>query len=977
MKKKNLLSLGALALSLGLVVSGCSTPGQKGDTGETGPQGPQGEPGTPGADGKSFADIIVLNDSTDTGFHISQDVYAVEVGSNESVTFTFYADEGYDFDLIYDLVINGVEQEVIYAVTGEDGKSVATLTVENAKIGNSLQVSNASFATVDTYGEVLIYDYYDGLAAADSQLALRDATKLAQQARGDWFDETVLAETKEQVTELKEAVADFDEDLTVEERVAELDKLVAAAEEAIKGVYDEVITEAKGAAKEALANAFNGVKSTYKDEYKDEDLKAQIDAGNAAIDGATTLAGLTAVWSEKAVNNNKGTYNKLCSDKSAAFQIIKDALATIPTDALDQETLEGLEEWGVEVSSLPKTIAENYYAQISAATSFELNKDGDSVLAVEGATAIKNSYTGLFDKLYENIKNAYLAEVDASKVLATTEQKTVAKSAISNAAENWDAVEHTTLKEYFETESVGPTSLVEALEEAFENLGNAQFDEERVVNAKASAIAKFEEIVNKINEDAGYVAAVGYTVKNGVTTPTTKEYALTADIKVDNPFFTKTTVGETVTYTAKDPGTLVKVEESATLELKDYSVTNWLEALKKDTPTNGVLGVKDWEAKHLDDFDAIYGEAKTLYTDALKAAAVPTVSLTYITSASIREQFDEAIKNKDFAGILEVAQNTSTSREILTTLDGAVAAHVTKVSNFDKGYDEYFSDKDSIYKDDFDALVKEVISGTKGQTEVTNFIAETNLDAEYQKDVVAYLEDAKVILNEAYQNKIIGGTVEDYRKVLAVKEAFDGFVGHYVVQDADGNWTTSDTAGVDFRCTTLTSVDHWLSDALTSIGSSTVEVTNGLTLGVVAGSDSEWENAADFKVSGSNGNYKATGTAVKLSETQATHWGANGHVVMIDITTSAATSKVRTAYLSSADADFPTNPSDYKTNGGYKELSINGTLELAVGIGELTYADGSTIDYTDTPYLCVLELDTTGKVIGRIVIDLTGVELPA
>ena len=673
--------------------------------------------------------------------------------------------------------------------------------------------------------------------------------------------------------------------------------------------------------------------------------------------------------------------NKLYEQKSAAFQIIEDALATIPTDALDQETLEGLEEWGVEVSSLPKTIAENYYAQISAATSFELNEDGDSVLAVEGATAIKNSYTGLFDKLYENIKNAYLAEVDASKVLATTEQKTVAKSAISNAAENWDAVEHTTLKEYFETESDGETSLVEALEEAFENLGNAQFDEERVVNAKASAIAKFEEIVNKINEDAGYVAAVGYTVKNGVTTPTTKEYALTTDIKVDNPFFTKTTVGETVTYTAKDPGTLGDVEESATLELKDYSVTNWLEALKKDRPASGVLGVKDWENAHIDDFDAIYGAAKTLYTGALKNAAVPTgISLTYITSDSIGEQFDESIKDKDFAGILEVAQNTSTSREILTTLDGAVAAHVTKVSNFDNGYDGYFLGEDSIYKDDFDALVKEVISGTKGQTEVTNFIAETNLDAEYQKDVTAYLEDAKIVLNETYQNAISGDlTVDEFRTLRAVKNAFDGFVGHYVVQGSEGLWTTSDTAGVDYRCLTLTSVDHWLKDSLKSIEDKAVSVSNNLTLGVVEGSDPEWENAADFEVSGSNGNYKATGTAVELSEEQAASWGASGHVVMINITTSAATAKVRTAYLSSADADFPTNPSDYKTNSGYKEFDIatDSALELAVGIGELKYSDDSTIDYTNTPYLCILELDTEGKVIGRIVIDLTGVELPA
>ena len=637
-----------------------------------------------------------------------------------------------------------------------------------------------------------------------------------------------------------------------------------------------------------------------------------------------------------------------------------------------------MEAWGVTVDAIPSKIAEKYYADISAATSFEIDEDGQPTLAVQGAQEIKDSLSNLYTELYNAIKNSYLAEIDASKVLATDDQKTVARSVISNAAEDWKFNnEEAELAKYYGTQD---GTLIKALEDAFASLKNAQFNNERVVNAKSSAIAKFEEIVNEINKDTGYVAAVSYKVANTVVTPTTKEYTLTSESKIDNPFFTKTVTGENTSYAVVKPGSITNVEEDGELELTDYNVSTWLEALKNDTPTNGVLGVKDWEAKHLDDFDAIYEAAKTKYTEALKNAAVPTsVNLTYITSASIGEQFDEAIKDKDFAGILEVAQNTSTSREILTTLDGAVAKHVEAVDNFDKGYATYFEGEDSIYKNDFDALVKDVISGNKGQAEVTNFVNEDNLDAEYQKDVVAYLEDAKVILNEAYQNKITGLTVEQYREVLAVKEAFDGFVGHYVVLGADGNWTTSDTAGVDFRCTTLTSVDHWLSDALESINSSTVTVTNGLTLGVVAGSDPDWKNADDFEVAGSNGNYKATGTAVELSEVQAASWGANGHVVMIDITTSADASKVRTAYLSSADADFPTNPSDYKTNSGYKEksLSKDGALELAVGIGELIYTDGSTIDYTDTPYLCILELDTSGKVIGRIVIDLTGVELPA
>ena len=51
MKKKNLLTLGALCLSLGLVVSSCNNTPEKGDPGEP---GVDGQPGKDGVDGKTF-----------------------------------------------------------------------------------------------------------------------------------------------------------------------------------------------------------------------------------------------------------------------------------------------------------------------------------------------------------------------------------------------------------------------------------------------------------------------------------------------------------------------------------------------------------------------------------------------------------------------------------------------------------------------------------------------------------------------------------------------------------------------------------------------------------------------------------------------------------------------------------------------------------------------------------------------------------
>ena len=49
MKKKNLLTLGALCLSLGLVVSSCNNTPEKGDPGEP---GVDGQPGKDGVDGR-------------------------------------------------------------------------------------------------------------------------------------------------------------------------------------------------------------------------------------------------------------------------------------------------------------------------------------------------------------------------------------------------------------------------------------------------------------------------------------------------------------------------------------------------------------------------------------------------------------------------------------------------------------------------------------------------------------------------------------------------------------------------------------------------------------------------------------------------------------------------------------------------------------------------------------------------------------
>ena len=130
MKKKNLLALSALVLSLGLTVSSCAgaqgekgDTGDKGDTGETGPQGPQGEPGQ---DGKTYIDVIVLPVAGGT---ITQDKFAVTEGANETVTFTF-TPENEANNLVLDFTVNNtVVADVI--TPAEDGSLKFTLTVDD------------------------------------------------------------------------------------------------------------------------------------------------------------------------------------------------------------------------------------------------------------------------------------------------------------------------------------------------------------------------------------------------------------------------------------------------------------------------------------------------------------------------------------------------------------------------------------------------------------------------------------------------------------------------------------------------------------------------------------------------------------------------------------------------------------------------------------------------------------------------------
>ena len=100
MKKKNLLTLGALCLSL------------------------EGEPGVPGTNGKTYKDVIVIHDNNLKNGDVTQSVFFVTEGAHDSVTFTFTPTNPED-NVVVNFEING-------QVVEDLDPSATSYTIEDA-----------------------------------------------------------------------------------------------------------------------------------------------------------------------------------------------------------------------------------------------------------------------------------------------------------------------------------------------------------------------------------------------------------------------------------------------------------------------------------------------------------------------------------------------------------------------------------------------------------------------------------------------------------------------------------------------------------------------------------------------------------------------------------------------------------------------------------------------------------------------------
>lgn len=809
MKKKNLLSLGALTLSLGLVVSGCSTPGQKGETGETGPQGPQGEPGTPGADGKTYADVIVLNDAVEEGYHVTQDVFAVEVGSDESVTFTFTAEEGRPFDVIT-VVINETEYGPIFASTAEDGTTTATLELTNEQVGNSAQLRRATFATAATYGEDLIDAYHDSIVEKDPQIGHKhDATAEERVELSRDYEEAIelFAEGYSKAKAgLTTELDKLEDDATVQDKIACADKYLETAKKTLDDAYTAAVTAAKATAKEALDDLAATVTST---NYKEEDKTAQLTAAKGAVDAATTIAEIVKLVNETEVENKleKGTYNKLYSNKSAAFALIDEAIAEVnDEETINEDVVSELEAWGVTVDAIPSKIAEKYYADISAATSFEIDEDGQPELAVKGAKEIRDSLANLYTELYNAIKNSYLAEIDASKVLATDDQKTVARSVISNASEDWKYNhKDAELADYYGT--TGDTLII-ALEEALAGLGNGQFDSERMVNASQEALADLEKLMQaELDSDADYKLACDATLVTGSETNYKLKNAQIglADYQVDNPLWEETaTEGE---YTSKNVTVGVnQLPASVKVYFEDLKDEDGALDVSGIGGTYGVLKVQAKFDQVKGNFALIHQEANELYEAAQRTALGTKLTDDVDLTEDWNEKFADSSKY-DMVDVSNARKAFESSSTLIYGDNGAKTKYDAYLEDL-AVTDPYYSTKfnldgtgtnliESKLYTEYVALKDGILSNEKTQNDVNSYVA--SMETYYKEDVAKYETLAKDGLAEVV-SKLKDTAKDDIPAINAIENRYQEVL------------KLLETDGYEFN--TVTKLEEWYQDAL-------------------------------------------------------------------------------------------------------------------------------------------------------------------
>ena len=1025
MKKKNLLALSALVLSLGLTVSSCAgaqgekgETGDKGDTGETGPQGPAGEPGQ---DGKTYIPVIVVNDDDIVGGTVTQDKYWVEAGKNETVTFTFTPDNTTD-NLVIDFTINGAEVELSPDATEY------TLTVDDSY--GTVQVTSAEFTTALKYGENSLQEYYDSLVANDNQLShtvKENGADVEFKGQGQWYDKTILELVNKEKETIKDALDALKDDATGAEQLSAVKTALSASETKIKEAYDDLVTIVKNKAKEELKKLERKVKS---ENFKDEDKEAILAEAEAAVDEATTIQGVTALVNNKSVSNTLelGSYDSLYADKQSAFEDVEKALEDVlkaqpnldPENDRHENLVATLSTYGITVENLPTEVAQSYFDQISSARTLKKYEEnsatgseisyskGDIVLAKEGEHAVTSCLDDIKETLVTNIRDQYNKEVDDSVAITSADSKTTFKGVINNAIDNWLVKDYEAdvkgedapIEAFVDASDVN--GLIQAIETAITSQNNQAFNNERIIKLAAEAKATLKEAADKEKaDDADYAKAIDLTLMTSgthsgqyrVANPTIGLEGYT----VRNPLLTADpTVDNNVSYIpAANVETALSVDHHLNNVLfnKGMPVKQSGDSANPTTP----LGIQQWTQEHLTDFVTIHNNAKVEYAKDQKAALSglnTKIGFSYASSDAsnnwedssnidtLSDKWEEkynstaydSTKPYTMVDVSSARRGFATSSGLLFTDDVNVIDTMKAFVRFIEATDVDYRDKvykvneaeanTSKVKKEYEATVDSILAGTATSDSVEAFA--NNINSYYLEDVTAYRNSAKEILTQAVQNKIANAS-------LPVSE-INGLNNRLntALTALEGNGVSS--KGSYYSSNTISGVDAWLNDANSYVIGATTATNADLGATYAGVGSLRTARVAQLKASTSgNGEWDAeaekwatlTGTSIVL--------GADSIVVMraemideLDLSGKYdATAKTLTYDLTTTEG-INTWYADALTWKAYLEewqyTRLNSVYEAVLALREAANSFvGTTIPTTGTGVLTIAGLNSDFK----------------
>ena len=860
MKKRNLLTLTALCLSLGLTVTACQGPagtdgatGAKGDKGEKGDKGDKGETGAKGEDGKTYLTILV-KDWKNVGGSIEQDKYFIQPG--ESFTLTFKANEGND--IVSKFVVNGEEVSIDPSATSWSPESTVDAT--------GYQVY-AEFTNKENYIASELLEFYSDLVENDNQLATislesgkeagqTDAYKSTPVSNASGYASTKLgAVASEAVSALNGmsnsstgAFKDLDANATASQKVAAAKAYIEAKEAAIKAKYAEALSEAKNEAKATLATLLADIETAAGNTTKNKvyDKAADKSAAEAKIDACTSVQAIAALISKtkadayvadgKSIDNwlvlKEAGYTALKTAYNATYKLFSDNKSS---ENAYEATLASLESLGIKDN--PKDIYNKYLAKLQAAgegsftyveNDSSISTQGYTILANEGIKELEGLEKEVIKKVVDAVYDDWYSLIEGfskSSYAPKTDTVSGLKTGLANAVSNYAAGSTTLLGILNDTTGLNTTIQGYVF-------GDKQKSDLAVIDFQSYCRDEAWKDAEATLKAAYQDAKAGYTdtlYQKAITKGTDGKYVTSlGKVEEDNYVENIIVSNETTLATATIAGVSnTVIDSSVTLNLT-YSTADWYSKLV-GVKSNSNDTIKNWNKSNIDafaaahkgDFEKIYEAATKAFKDELddKVNLSSLDSLQYVSTTAL----DEYSKNvKGWSNLLEVAQKAFANKANLEALDGAIYEFVkglkydstegTKYTNTalenpsdaskDVAWASYLKgDSLNTTTSVFGKAIADMVKSVLGGTSVAS--ATSNLADLYAQDIASYYESVLSTLVDL-KNTTNGEVVGEASKAAKIVEIWDtlSFTGDTLTVYVD---TTTFESATKVSATTFTS----------------------------------------------------------------------------------------------------------------------------------------------------------------------------